>query len=212
MMIKEIENFINKINCVICCRIVLEDEKIEELHVVSNMEKSPKQLSRDIQSILISKFDINIDHKKISVAQVDDESTIAMTDFRLKLSSIEHATKSNVFEAKVVLEKNGTCYEGTSSGPHSSNNVHKLLVLAVINAVEKFFDAKDIFILEDVLKVMLTGKEAFITLITTFENGKELLLSGSSVTGRNSDEMIVKSALDAINRVVLKLSRDYQTG
>ncbi|MCG8484087.1 MAG: hypothetical protein MJA31_12305 [Clostridia bacterium] len=211
-MIKEIENFINKINSVICSRIVLENDEIKEIHIVSNMEKSPKQLSRDIQSILISKFNIDVDYKKISVAQVDDESTIAMADFRLKLSSIEHTTRSNIFEAKVVLETDGTCYEGTSSGPNSANNVYKLLALAVINAVESFFDKKDIFILEDVLKVMVTGKEAFITLITTFENGKELLLSGSSVAGRNSDEMVVKSALDAINRVVLKLSRDYQTG
>ncbi len=211
-MIKEIENFINKINSVICSRIVLENDEIEEIHIVSNMEKSPKQLSRDIQSILISKFNIDVDYKKISVAQVDDESTISMADFRLKLSSIEHTTRSNIFEAKVILEKDGTCYEGTSSGPNSANNVYKLLALAVINAVESFFDKKDIFILEDVLKVMVTGKEAFITLITTFENGKELLLSGSSVAGRNSDEMVVKSALDAINRVVLKLSRDYQTG
>lgn len=212
MMMKEIENFINKINSVICSRIVLVADEIEEIHVVSTMEKSPKQVSRDIQSILISKFDIGVDHKKISVAQVDDEATIAMADFRLKLNSIEHTTCSNMFQAKVVLERNGTCYEGTSSGPNSANNVYKLLVLAVIDAVENFFDKKDIFILEDVLKVMITGKEAFITLITTFENGKELLLSGSSVVGRNNDEMVVKSALDAINRVVLKLSRDYQTG
>lgn len=212
MMIKEMENFINKIDCVISSRIVLNDDKIEEVHIVSNMEKNPKQLCRDIQSILISKFDINIDHKKISVAQVKDESAVPFNSFRLKLNSIEQSTRSNIFEAKVVLEKNGTCYEGTSSGPHSSSNVHKLLALAVLNAVENFFGTKNIFILEDVLKVMLTGKEAFITLITTFINGEELLLSGSSVVGRNNDEMIVKSTLDAINRVIHKLSRDYQTG
>ena len=211
MNINEIENFINKINSVICSRIVLENEQIKEIHVVSDMQKNPKQLSRDIQSVLISKFDLDVDYKIISVAQIESEDVLG-GDFRLKLNTIEHSTNGKIFKAKVVLEKNGELYEGTSSGPHSSTNIPKLLTTAVIDAVEDFYGSENIFILEDVLKVILSGKEAFVTLITAFVSGKETLLSGSAVNGKNSDEMIVKSALDAINRVLTKLSHDYQTG
>ncbi len=211
MNIKEIENFLNKISSVICSRIVLENEEIKEIHVVSDMQKNPKQLSRDIQSILISKFNIDVDYKIISVAQIEKESSLN-EDFRLKLATIEHSTNGKIFNAKVVLEKDGEYFIGISSGPHSSSNIPKLLTAAVINAVENFFGSENVFIIEDVLKVILSGKEAFITLITTFISGKETLLSGSAANGKSNDEMIVKSALDAINRILVKLSRDYQTG
>ncbi len=211
MNIKEIENYLNKISAVICSKIVSENNEIKEIHVVSDVEKNPKQLSRDIQSILISKFDINVDHKIISVAQIERED-IPNNDFRLKLTTIEHSTNGKIFNAKVVLEKDGEYFIGISSGLHSSRNIPKLLTAAVINAVENFYGSENIFILEDVLKVILSGKEAFITLITTFISGKETLLSGSAANGKSNDEMVVKSALDAINRILVKLSRDYQTG
>lgn len=211
MNIKEIENFLKKINSIICARIVLEENEIKEIHIVADMRKNPKQLSRDIQSVLITKFNINIDHKIISVAQIDNEEILS-NEFRLKLNTIEHSINQNTFKAKIVLEKNEILYEGTSSGPLFSNNINRLLVAAVINAVENFYGSENTFILEDVFKIPLNGKEAFITLITSFINGNEVLLSGSSVNGNNNDEMVVKSALDAINRVLVKLSCDYQTG
>lgn len=211
MNIQEIENFINKINSVICSRIIVEDDQIKEIHVVSDMHRSPKQLSRDIQSILISKFNLDIDYKIISVAQIESEDLISQSS-RLKLNSIERSINKNIFEAKVILEKNGELYEGTCSGPYSTYNIYRLLSLAVIHAVENFCGTSHLFVLEDVLRVTLPDKEAFVTLITTFMNGQELLLSGSAVSGRNTDEIVVKSALDAMNRVLAKLSRDYQTG
>ncbi len=60
-----IEKNLEQIESIISSKFVLgQDGKIIELHIVSNGERNPKQLSRDIQSVLIATYDIAIDYKK----------------------------------------------------------------------------------------------------------------------------------------------------
>ena len=43
------------------------------VHVVSSSERSAKQIARDVESVLVAKLGIAIDHRKISVAQMDGD-------------------------------------------------------------------------------------------------------------------------------------------
>ena len=48
-----------------------DDGGILEVHVVSSSERKPKQVARDVESLIVAKLGMAIDHRKISVAQVD---------------------------------------------------------------------------------------------------------------------------------------------
>ncbi len=68
----DIEGALSDVVGVIAARIVPGYERaIDEIHVVSTPEHQPKQLVRDIQSLLYARFNISIDHRVVSIVQID---------------------------------------------------------------------------------------------------------------------------------------------
>lgn len=201
MEVKNIENFLNGICSVIASRIKTENDEIKEIHIVSDISRSPKQIMRDVESVLISQFDIHIDYKIISIAQIENKSSVPK-DFRFKLNGIDSVISENVFEAKIRLEKQGEIYEGFNQGIATSNNIPKILALAAIDAIEKGCGKNNIFALEDISKIIISGKETVITVITALIEEQEVTICGSAANAKNSNELVVKSTLDALNRII----------
>ena len=208
MDIKGIEQLVRQIKSVISCKIVVDEgDSIQELHILSDTSRSPKQLSRDIQSSLISMYGLDIDHKKISIAQIDDKS-MNNRNFRLKVKSIEYLTIGTKANSKVTLEKNDEIFEGEHSGVNSKNNSQRIIVNATLKAVEKFLGINDTFSFEDIIEVQLAGKNAIIIAITFVSEHEEHIFSGCSFVNSDKREAVVKATLDAINRIVMKYHND----
>ncbi len=204
MNIKEMEQLINQISSVISCKIVIDDQNnIQEIHVLSNVKRGPKQISRDIQSILISKFGLNIDYKKISVAQIDENMSEDI-DFRLKLSSIQYSLSESKAIIKVTLEKEGKHYEGQASGIQTKHNSEKMIATATLKAVENFLGIEDMFIIEDLKTVNIAHRDVVVTAIIYINEYEEQFFTGCASVNRDKKEAIVKSTLDGINRKIMK--------
>ncbi|EOC99660.1 hypothetical protein [Caldisalinibacter kiritimatiensis] len=204
MQIKEIESFLEQIKSVISCKVIVDKEdNIEEIHILSDINRSPKQVSRDIQSGLISKFGIDIDHKKISIAQIDEKS-VAERNFRLKIKTIEYTTSGYKGKVKVVLEKDEELFIGETSGPNTKYNSQRMIASATLKAVEKFLSIENNLILEDIKITSLAGREVVVTAISFISDYGEQLFSGCSIVNRDIKEAVVKSTLDAINRRIVK--------
>jgi len=43
-----------------------------EIHILAAMGKAPKQIVRDVQSLAMAKFDLDIDHRIVSIVQLDE--------------------------------------------------------------------------------------------------------------------------------------------
>src|SRR5204862_2662202 len=43
-----------------------------EVHVLATTDKSPKQVVRDVQSLAMARYDLDIDHRIVSVVQFDE--------------------------------------------------------------------------------------------------------------------------------------------
>ena len=113
MDIEIIEQTIGKLDSVVSNKIVLGEEKdFEEIHVVSNRTRSPKQIVRDIQSILIAEYNVHIDHKKISIAEIHDDS-LKRQKSRLKISSISHDNNGQMATVKVALHNEKDIFENS---------------------------------------------------------------------------------------------------
>jgi len=208
MDIKGIEQLIRQIKSVISCKIVVDDDdNIREIHILSDTSRSPKQLSRDIQSSLISMYGLNIDHKKISIAQIDDRS-IGDKSFRLKVKSIEYSTNGTKANGKVTLEKNDEIFEGEYSGVNSKNNSQRIVANATLKAVEKFLEIDYSLLFEDIKEIQLAGKDAIVIAIAFISEYGEQIFSGCSFVNSDKREAVVKATLDAINRRVMKYHND----
>ncbi|QSX08000.1 hypothetical protein J0B03_09330 [Alkalibacter rhizosphaerae] len=198
---REIEEYINRIQSVINSRVVMDsNEQIIEIHILANSTRAAKQITRDVQSVLMAGLDMPVDHKVISVAQVYDED--ALTIPRLTIQSVEYATSAMEAKAKVVLEFNGALYEGIAYGVKTSNQCHRTVAQATLEAVESFLEKTLKFVVEEIKTVPMASKEVVVSGISLIQNNSEKLLIGKCIVDSDLHSAITKSVLDAINRTI----------
>ena len=69
----ELESALSRIPSVTAARVVAAPNgRIEEVHVLARRDRSPKQLVRDVQSVALASFGLEIDYRTVSVVQLDD--------------------------------------------------------------------------------------------------------------------------------------------
>lgn len=200
-----IEDIINYLPEVISSKVVFNNDKIIEVHVLAGNKRNPKQISRDIQSALTAKFGLSIDHKKISIAQIEFKKDL-LKDFRLVIKSINYSTKENIAEVSVILQKGMQKVEGMAQGTNTTYNSHRLLACATLNCVHNLLNISNAFVIEDIEKILLAKRE-IITVAVSFLSPSmdEELLVGSAIVKKDIKESIVKATLDAINRKIVKV-------
>lgn len=200
---KLIENDIEHLESVISCRFVIDNGDVKEIHIVSNGTRSPKQISRDVQSVLIATYDLNIDYKKISIAELPSEEIVKKRPrLRIEKISIEdNGTKANI---KVGLSDDSNLYESDLSGINTTRNIDRMLVNAVLACVEKSMETEDRFILEDVKSINLSTDGVVVVVLVYIINEQEKRLCGSSLIENDHKKAVVKATLDALNRNISK--------
>lgn len=73
--IERAEQLLTSLTGVLSSRVVAKPGgEIEEIHVLTTTEVSPKQTVRNVESALLADFDLEVDHRKISVAQTSQRT------------------------------------------------------------------------------------------------------------------------------------------
>lgn len=203
--IQDWEQAIKQIKSVIAARINVNNQgEIEEVHILAGPGRTPKQIVRDVESILVAQYDLQIDHKKISVAQVEDdeeEGTFPiMKSTRLKLVGVTLRTVNGVAEVKVELLTGDKPLEGIAQGPSSSHNKLRLFVEATLKALSPLSSDKYVFVTEDVQITQLAKQQIALVSITLIASVGEQSLAGCALVRNDDREAVVKATLDAVNR------------
>lgn len=195
----DLEKVIRVIKGIISSRIVTDATgDISEIHVLADANRSPKQIVRDIESLLIVQAGITIDHKKISVVQTQGEEQ--PDHGRPRIISIGQLNSGLEAEARVQLSIGEKLHEGVAKGPNITSNRLRLVALATINALEGFFDGNTKFIVEDIIKLSISSKEAINVCVSFISPQGEDILLGSAYVKSDEREAVGKATLDAINR------------
>lgn len=201
---KIIEENLQQIDSVISSKIIIgEGSQIEEIHIVSNGTRNPKQIARDVESVILANFDYRIDHRKISVAQLDDID-IRKIKPRLKLNGISKETSGNKANVKVSILKADEEFVASKTGINSNRNIERMLAEATVMAVEDSIGINDLFIVEDIRSIMIASVQVVVVLVSSLINGQEIILSGSSVVKNDYYLSVAKATLDSINRFLTK--------
>lgn len=205
-MTKSIEQFLMKIQSVIGSKVIMDSNgTIEEIHIVSDLRRSPKQILRDVEAILISEFDQSVDYKKISIAQVKGDSVKTEQDPRIRLRSIEYGNCGTSIDVTVTLEKFGERYTSTSSGIKTTFNVMRLAGNTTLQAVENYLGIHEVFVFEDSKEVQLGNQKIVIVSITSIYHHREETYIGTAKVVTDLNEAVTRATLDAINRHILQL-------
>ena len=191
---------------VLSCRVVTNpDGRILEIHVVASPERHPKQIIRDIETVLFATFGVRIDHKKVSVAQVPaSPEPVPPTDRdvesapRLRFLELHTTLTPEGGEIQAVLGRERNRGFGKASFTIASDPA-RAVVEATLDAVGKY-TREGRFQLGVVQRGRMGEHEAVFVQVDHVRPGRSLPLLGSAIVRRDPNLSALHAALDAVNR------------
>ena len=177
--------------------------EVMEVHVVATPERKPKHIVRDIESLLMAQFGLNVDYRKISLAQMREAPLSARTP-RPQLVTVESVNRGQR-RVQVILEENGQRYSGSAEISASARDSLSLTALATINAMHRLVGRPSVFHLENAKKTVLGEMDVVLVLITTAHQGREENLVGTCFVRDDILEACARATLDSINRRIAVL-------
>jgi len=210
--VEEIEKTLKNLNDILFVKMILSEEKdIKEIHVITKDSSNPKKVIRDIESFLLAKYNIQVDYRKISIAQVKDEGikegqikVELEPSLRLKFSDIQVVTTGNHFEVLVQLEGNKKIYEGKVSGINWDQNQEYLVAKAALDGISSYLEGSVFFQVDEIKKIKLDSKDVVMVSIYLINSKRKENLVGSTVIEDDFNKAVVKAILKAANRRILK--------
>ncbi|MDY6827619.1 MAG: hypothetical protein SVV67_10760 [Bacillota bacterium] len=198
---RKIENIISQIQGVVSGRLVCEDDKIVEIHVLADSSRSPKQVVRDIESAVLIKMGIELDHKQISVAQLEPGVAPPPSNgVRLLLKSINYKTENSQASVTVAISSDDAQFSKTAIGQNNRQNRLRLTASATLLAIEQYLKVENILFVGDIQITTLYGCELVVVAVCLHLDNREEILLGTALNRGDDLESAVRASLDAINR------------
>ena len=211
MNFEEIEYFLNSIKSVISSKVISDsNNEVCEIHVLSDNSRHSKQIARDIRTALLSKFNVDVDYKIISVAQIDKNVSFN-SDFRLLYEGYTNETTSDRIKIKTKLSWDDKEFFGEAEGIKSEKQSLVVAAKSTLEAIKLAINF-DCFIVEDIQYAKITGEDALLVAITQVNNSKEEILLGASIIENNKIDAAIKATLNAINRKICLLIKEWMIG
>ncbi|MBV8982591.1 MAG: hypothetical protein JO086_16960 [Acidimicrobiia bacterium] len=187
-------------------RIVADDiGRPRELHILANADKSPKQIARDVQSVAMASFGMEIDHRIISVVQLDRshlEPVVApVGQARVSIGAISSEQRGMRNHARVTLQRGDDEAVGLAEGSIAESSRNRAVAQATLEALRHLVSGAESADVEMAVLLPLGGREVAVVTLVFLVPPLEEIVSGSAVVrGGNESEALARAVLDASNR------------
>lgn len=213
--IADIERELNRIPEVTAVRLVTDQfDRPVEVHVLATPAKHPKQVVRDIQSVAKVTFDVELDHRVISVVQLDNGNLpeamqagvlaaagTTVDDDRITVSTVATSRTGLRCTAKVGLRRTDIEEVGEAEGTVASENINILIARATLDALSRH-DPRAGRLDVEAAAVQHLGNRSFATASIVLLNPpyEEVLLGSAPVRSAGPEDAVARAVLDATNR------------
>jgi hypothetical protein len=205
--VASIEDVIRRLRNVLSVRVI-EDAKgeVEEIHVLVDEKRNPKQIGRDIESALMSELGLRVDHRKISIAQVRPGEAHGI-GLRLALVNVSLSVDNKGAQARVTLGRDGETYAGLAGAQRYEYDALSLVVSATLNAIGEYLqttvedeEARPTIVVKHIVQTSdLHGAAVSVSLRLIHPGGDETLL-GVALVRQDAWVAAACATLDALNR------------
>jgi hypothetical protein len=190
-----------------------------EVHVLADPSKPAKQTVRDVRAVAQTVFGIELDHRIVSVAQLNtnEQNTpvgidFARSDTRSRVGSIQIDATGLRAQVRVVLIDNDRELTGYAEGSVATAARPQLVAAAALDAVRQGEPAAEaIHITNAEISRIGTNRVAIVTVVYV-DPPTELVVSGSAVVRRDRDDAVARALLDATNRRLARVERGHARG
>ena len=191
---------------------VVGDGAPREVHVVASSSRPPKQVVRDVQSLAAARFGITIDHRIVSVVQMDEEKpqeagihsadADPADDRRPAVDRVVFATRGDTGWIRVGLRwPDGEVTEGAGAAGATRDARARGAVNAVHQALEPLLASRNVSLdLEHLLISPMGSNDSVVVKLGWHESGNSTTLIGSALVEDDIASATVRSMLQAVNR------------
>jgi hypothetical protein len=203
-------------------RIVADDSGVPvEVHVLASPGKAPKQLVRDVQSVALAARGLDLDHRIVSVVQLDDgngtapEPATLMDDEpippppsvpapatdRVLLESASLLRSGVAATAEVALRRGEASVRASAEGSSAAAVTLRLVAEATLEALRDLVPAAARAAVESASIVRAGEREvALAVLVLVVPPNEELVTGAAPVRAGGTHEAMARAVLDAGNR------------
>lgn len=221
--IREVERDLRRIPEVRAARIVADSTGSPvEVHIVAVPGKAAKQLARDVQSVAMASQGLEIDHRIVSVVQLDDPaSEVRRTPDdhraaepltqppapRLILEKVVVHREGLTFTVTVALRADDETVEGTVCATAASAATRRAVAEATLAAIGQRAPEGGRATVEAVDVVLVGRREvAVVVLALIVPPWEEVVVGSAPVRSDGVDQAIARAVLDASNRRLVQLA------
>jgi hypothetical protein len=202
---------------------VVTDAQAEprEVHVLAAPGKPAKQIVRDVQSLAMAQFDIDLDHRIVSVVQIEDENgavgaaapstqeeesttdveVVEASEGQLRpvISEIGVRSTGAEIEVEVRLELDDETFVGIERGAAAASARPRLVASATMSALD---DLLGLPTAVESATVVDTGPHAVALVVLTLSIPRigPQSVAGSAVIRGDETDAVARAVLAAVNR------------
>lgn len=199
----EVERALATVPGVLGARMVPGFERqVDELHVLTNLDKAPKQAVRDVQTVLMARFGVPTDHRVISVVQLDEERVGGPAASRVTIGHVAVTHAGLEVRAEVALRDGDAELVGVGEGSSTPAGRHRAVGRATLDAVRPLLGEDNVVELEGTEVSEVLGRRVAISLVQFRTARGEHAVAGSALVRDATADAVARSVLDALNRSI----------
>lgn len=188
-----------------------------EVHVLAHAGKPAKQIVRDVQSVALASFGLDLDRRIVSVVQlvagngtssVAAGSTIESTT-RPRIVTVQAQSSGFRTAVQVTLGTAEDERTGFAEGSIAASTRPRLLAEATLDALRQLEPAAECLDVDTALVARAGAHDVVVVLLVSVDPPHEQHLSGSAIVYQHADDAVVRAVLDATNRRLPNLARDH---
>jgi len=229
----EVERELCRIPEVTAARIVVNgDGRPSEVHVLASPDKHAKQVVRDIQSVAIASFGLELDRRVISVVQLESNgsgNTLAsmqeevvessggipasvlprplVEDDRVVVDGVNAVRSGVTCVVEVTLRRGAERVTGSAEGTAATTAIMRLVAQATLAGLRQLLPGADRADVEQAMVLRLGERSVALATVVVIVPPYEEVMAGSAMVRSAGDhDAIARAVLDAINRRLTQLS------
>lgn len=206
---EEWKRLVTQLPGILGVEFTLEQGAIREVHILSDQSRMPKQIVRDVQSAMQARFQVELDHRIVSVAQVP--GSIMGSRSRLICNRLELSTGRGGTEVSTHLLLGDNDYVGHANCDSSTMGRFRAIALATADALNQILAQSCSFSVEEVRTTTVGEHRAILVGLLLKSSGKTEALLGACYDGEDPNFSVVMATMDAVNRRLPTLPRAEST-
>ncbi len=179
--------------------------RVVEAHIVAVPGKHPKQVVRDVQSVAMAEFGIEIDRRVVSVVQLGDDELLRGDEpaarHRPAIVGIDAESTGLRCLVRVSLGTDDLEAVGMAEGSIATSARHRLVATATVDALRRLDPAAECLDVEHAQVVRVGASDvAVVTIVFVAPSGEQVVSGSAIVRSTHEADAVARAVLDATNR------------